>query len=182
MQRWDGIVKFMHNVHQQTAACDKAVLEVASFFIPMGWLTKLKYVKNGIEYLRWRRGVAGAAKVSEEVVEQAVVKQATEGGATIVGEGMKRVSMEAAKYPCSVILNNMPKLTGASHQVTSQMMTYNRQWLLQQMRSGRPIIDIGLDPLAVVRVPTNYSTVPIREYTNQCGGTFTTCLFFYCAH
>jgi hypothetical protein len=31
--------------------------------------------------LRWRRGVAGAAKVSEEVVEQAVVKQATEGGA-----------------------------------------------------------------------------------------------------
>jgi hypothetical protein len=37
----------------------------------MGWLTKLKYVKSGIEYLRWRRGVAGAAKVSEEVVEQA---------------------------------------------------------------------------------------------------------------
>jgi hypothetical protein len=73
-------------VHQQTAACDKAVLEVASFFIPMGWLTKLKYVKSGIEYLRWRRGVAGAAKVSEEVVEQVVVKQATkEAGQTVLG-------------------------------------------------------------------------------------------------
>ncbi|MEO4004182.1 hypothetical protein [Flavobacterium sp. CAU 1735] len=54
--------------------------------------------------------------------------------------------MEATKHFGSVILNNMPKFTGSSHQVTSQMMTYNRQWLLQQMRSGRPIIDIGLDP------------------------------------
>jgi hypothetical protein len=26
------------------------------------------------------------------------------------------------------------------------MMQYNRQWLLQQIRSGRPILDIGLDP------------------------------------
>ena len=25
-------------------------------------------------------------------------------------------------------------------------MQYNRKWLLQQMRSGRPILDIGLDP------------------------------------
>jgi hypothetical protein len=65
---------------------------------------------------------------------------------TIVDEGMKRVSMEAAKHPGSIILNNMPKFTGSAHQVTSQMMTYNRQWILQQMRSGRPIIDIGLDP------------------------------------
>jgi len=71
---------------------------------------------------------------------------AAKGAPTIVGEGMKRVSMEAAKHPGSVILNNMPKFSGAPHQVTSQMMTYNRQWLLQQMRSGRPIIDIGLNP------------------------------------
>jgi len=63
-----------------------------------------------------------------------------------VGEGMKLVSMEAAKHLGSVILNNMPKFTGAPHKVTSQMMTYNRQWILQQMRSGRPILDIGLDP------------------------------------
>lgn len=44
-----------------------------------------------------------------------------------------------------VILNNMPKFAGTADQVTSQMMTYNRQWILQQMRSGRPILDIGLD-------------------------------------
>jgi hypothetical protein len=59
----------------------------------MGWLTKLKYVKNGIEYLRWRRGVAGAAKVSEEVVEQAVVKQATEGGTHLVYQGFDKAGI-----------------------------------------------------------------------------------------
>ncbi|CAF4717920.1 unnamed protein product, partial [Rotaria socialis] len=58
---------------------------------------------------------------------------------------MKRVGVEAAKRPGSVILNNMPKFTGTADQVTSQMMTYNRQWILQQMRSARPILDIGLD-------------------------------------
>lgn len=58
---------------------------------------------------------------------------------------MKRVSAAAAKNPGSVILNNMPKFTGTTDQVTSQMMTYNRQWILQQMRSRRPILDIGLD-------------------------------------
>jgi hypothetical protein len=65
---------------------------------------------------------------------------------TIVGEGMKRVSAAAAQESGAVILNNMPKFAGTASQVTSQMMTYNRQWLLQQMRSGRPILDIGLDP------------------------------------
>jgi RHS repeat-associated protein len=70
---------------------------------------------------------------------------AAKEGQTIIGEGMQRVSMEAAKRPGSVILNNMPKFTGTADQVTSQTMTYNRQWILQQMRSGRPILDIGLD-------------------------------------
>jgi RHS repeat-associated protein len=67
------------------------------------------------------------------------------GSQTIIGEGMKRVSVEAAKRPGSIILNNMPKFTGTADEVTSQMMTYNRKWILQQMRSGRPILDIGLD-------------------------------------
>jgi hypothetical protein len=67
-------------------------------------------------------------------------------GQTIIGEGMKRVSIEAAKRPGSVILDNMPTFTGTADQITSQMMTYNRQWILQQMRSRRPILDIGLDP------------------------------------
>lgn len=30
-------------------------------------------------------------------------------------------------------------------QVTSAMMQYNRKWILEQMRNGRQIIDIGPD-------------------------------------
>ncbi len=68
---------------------------------------------------------------------------------TIIGEGMKRVSFEAAKRPGSITLSNMPKFTGARYQVASQMMTYNRKWFLQQMRSGRPVLNLGLDPARV---------------------------------
>ncbi|MCB9311115.1 MAG: RHS repeat-associated core domain-containing protein [Lewinellaceae bacterium] len=66
-------------------------------------------------------------------------------GATVVGEGMARVEAAASKIPGAKILNDMPKFTGTVDQITSQMMTYNRQWILQQMRSGRPILDIGRD-------------------------------------
>lgn len=59
---------------------------------------------------------------------------------------MKRVSSEAAKRPGSVILNDMPEFIGKKYEVTSQMMKYNREWILKQMRTGRPILDIGLDP------------------------------------
>jgi hypothetical protein len=72
-------------------------------------------------------------------------KEVAKEGTTVIGEGMKRVSKEAAKHSGSVILNNMPKFTGTADHVTSQMMSYNRQWILQQMRTGRPILDIGLD-------------------------------------
>jgi len=34
---------------------------------------------------------------------------------------------------------------GNADQVTSSMMQYNRKWILEQMRSGRQIIDIGAD-------------------------------------
>lgn len=64
---------------------------------------------------------------------------------TVIGEGMARVEVAASKIPGAKILNDMPKFTGTRTQVTSQMMTYNRQWILQQMRSGRPILDIGRD-------------------------------------
>lgn len=58
---------------------------------------------------------------------------------------MARVEADASKIPGAKILNDIPKVTGTADQVTSQMMTYNRQWILQQMKSGRPILDIGRD-------------------------------------
>jgi RHS repeat-associated protein len=70
-------------------------------------------------------------------------------GPVIIGETMARVEAAAAKIPGSKILNDMPdfKAMGMSaSQVTSAMMQYNRKWILDQIRSGRQIIDIGLDP------------------------------------
>jgi hypothetical protein len=92
-------------------------------------------------------GTAGKKIVKE--AGEAVIRSAANGGVTIIGEGMKRVSMEATKHAGSIILNKIPKFIGTSDQITSQMMTYNRQWMLQQMRSGRPIIDIGIDPMRI---------------------------------
>ncbi|SHE78683.1 hypothetical protein SAMN05444377_101244 [Flavobacterium fontis] len=112
------------------------------------------YTYDGIENSFWEKAdltdglsqflSAKVVRLDHEVFA-GVVSVAAKGGQTIIGEGMKRVSMEAAKREGSVILNDMPKFTGTAYQVTSQMMTYNRQWILQQMRSGRPILDIGLD-------------------------------------
>jgi RHS repeat-associated protein len=72
-------------------------------------------------------------------------KLAAKGGVTVIGEGMARVEAAAAKIPGAKILNTMPEFTGTAEQITSQMMQYNRQWLLNEMRSGRTIFDIGLD-------------------------------------
>jgi hypothetical protein len=58
---------------------------------------------------------------------------------------MARVEAAAAKIPGAKILNDMPAFTGKPWQVTSQMMQYNRQWILNEMRSGRTILDIGRD-------------------------------------
>lgn len=91
-------------------------------------------------------GSAAILKGAVKTGIKAGVRAIAKGGQTIVGEGMKRLSSAAAKNPGSIILNNMPKFSGSRHQVTSKMMQYNRQWLLHQMRSGRPIMDIGLDP------------------------------------
>jgi hypothetical protein len=61
---------------------------------------------------------------------------------------MSRVEAAATKIPGSKILNDMPDFRAMgmnSDQVTSAMMQNNRRWILDQMRSGRPILDIGSD-------------------------------------
>jgi len=69
-------------------------------------------------------------------------------GPVIIGETMARVEAFAAKIPGAKILNDMPdfKAMGMNaEQATSAMMQYNRRWILEQIRSGRQIIDIGAD-------------------------------------
>ena len=69
-------------------------------------------------------------------------------GPVVVGETMARVEQAVSKIPGAKILNDMPdfKAMGMNRdQVTSAMMQHNRKWILEQMRSGRKIIDIGAD-------------------------------------
>ena len=108
--------------------------DIAQAFIGTG---EVKAAASALEAAKFERALLKFVTKTENV--------AAKEGQTIIGEGMKRVSMEATKRSGSVILNDMPKFTGTADQVTSQMMTYNRKWILQQMRSGRPVLDIGLD-------------------------------------
>jgi hypothetical protein len=75
-------------------------------------------------------------------------------GHVVVGETMERVQAAAAKIPGAKILDDMPKFNAMglnADQVTSAMMQYNRRWILAQMRSGRTIVDIGIDTKRINR-------------------------------
>jgi RHS repeat-associated protein len=69
--RWDLIQRRMDRVHEMIREQDKVVLEVGSYFMPMGWLTKLKYVRNAINLFKWKRGNA-VANIAEEAAEQVI--------------------------------------------------------------------------------------------------------------
>jgi len=71
LERWDGIQRFMENVHAQTRASDKVVLEVGSWFIPVNWITKLKYVRAAVKLLRFKRGVTVVRKAMVTVLGKA---------------------------------------------------------------------------------------------------------------
>ncbi len=79
-----------------------------------------------------------------------VTSSAVKPGPVIVGETMKRVELEASKHIDSKILNDMPEYWNMGlkdYEATSMMMEYNRKWILEQFRSGRQIIDIGMDTI-----------------------------------
>ncbi len=69
-------------------------------------------------------------------------------GPVIIGETISRVEEAAARIPGAVFLDDMPDFIAMgmnADEVTSAMMQYNRKWLLEQLRNGRQIIDIGTD-------------------------------------
>ena len=59
MYRFDGITKFRNRVSEMTRESDKVFLEIGSFFIPMGWLTKAKYAKYALRLFQAKRGLTG---------------------------------------------------------------------------------------------------------------------------
>lgn len=90
MLRYDGITNHRNRVSEMTRESDQVFLEAASFFVPMGWLTKLRYAKHAVKLFKWKRGKA-AAKATEEVAEHwdDVVKSG-ETAATKLGKAMHK--------------------------------------------------------------------------------------------
>ena len=74
-----------------------------------------------------------------------VEAETASSGVTVIGEGMQRVNNFASTIPGARTLDDMPVFSGTKDQITSQMMQYNRQWILNEFRSGRTLIDIGID-------------------------------------
>jgi len=94
-------------------------------------------------------GVSAAFQSIGSVVRTVTTAAKTGGqGSVIIGETMKRVEAAALQNPGAKILNDMPDFRAMGmnpDQVASAMMQHNRRWILEQMRSGRPILDIGSD-------------------------------------
>lgn len=53
---------------------DNLALEVGSFFIPVGWITKLKYVKWAVSLFKLKRGINGSYIVYRGVDALGIVK------------------------------------------------------------------------------------------------------------
>lgn len=71
MQQFDLIHRVRERVNEMTRAGDKITLEVASWFIPAGQLTKLRYLKYAATLFKFKRGihvVSGLADLTTQVI------------------------------------------------------------------------------------------------------------------
>jgi hypothetical protein len=98
-------------------------------------------------------GVVPIIGTTADAARIARVASRYDDGPVIVGESMYRVRAAAATIPGARTLSDMPDFAArglVNFQVTSEMMKFNRKWLLEQLRTGRKIIDIGPDPNRMV--------------------------------
>ena len=114
---------------------------------PLFVISVMQVGRVGIS-LAWKGGKSffGAVRAARAAQSARIV--GVRQGPVVIGETMKRVKDFAKDIPGAKILDDMPNFKAMSmtdDQVTSAMMQYNRKWILEQMRSGRQIIDIGAD-------------------------------------
>jgi RHS repeat-associated protein len=87
LEKWDGVQRHMERVHAMTREQDMIALEVGSFFIPTGWITKLKYVKYAANLFSLKRGVTAFAKLKPLIT---VIGKCGRGGV----QGFEKVAAE----------------------------------------------------------------------------------------
>ncbi len=62
LERWDAIQRYMEKIHKQTREQDEIVLEIAANFIPLGWISKLKFIKYATNLFKFKRGLSAVSK------------------------------------------------------------------------------------------------------------------------
>ena len=126
-QDYDNAINRYHSVYLAEDGQYQRSLDNQLYDAPLSIGTRGKMFLN----------MYGLAGMSTSPVN--VATKAANGGTTVIGEGMARVEAAASKIPGAKILNDMPTFSGKPWEVTSQMMQYNRKWILNEMRSGRTI-------------------------------------------
>jgi hypothetical protein len=110
--------------------------EVISQWICQCETTQFIITPSGIMPVKGSSFMVGNGGSSGTSEDQGTSKAANQPP-VIIGETMARVEAAAAKIPGAKILNDMPdfKAMGMKpHEVTSAMMQYNRNWILEQLK------------------------------------------------
>jgi len=110
LEHWDGVQRHMDKVHAMTRASDKIVLEVASTFIPVGWITKLRYLKYAAKLFRWKRGGA-TEKVIVEAGDNVVYHSVEEGVTQYIGI-TNNLARREAEHLASKVISKDPLMQG----------------------------------------------------------------------
>ncbi len=90
LERWDGISRFMEKVHAQQKEQELMALDIASWFVPVGWITKLKYVKKAVNLFRLKRGLVVSKVLAKAKPLITVLGKAEWGGV----QGYEKVAAE----------------------------------------------------------------------------------------
>jgi RHS repeat-associated protein len=86
MYRIDGIVRHRERVAEMTRAGDKIFLETASWFMPAGYLTKLRYLKYAANLFKLKRGGRATVVAKSLIVRNTLKEGVINGGADIVSQ------------------------------------------------------------------------------------------------
>ena len=77
VNHYDRQFEFKKRVNEMTRESDKAFLEAASWFIPVGWIAKLRYVRYAANLFRFKRGVSSYKLwLALSKAERGIVKEA----------------------------------------------------------------------------------------------------------
>ena len=80
LERWDGIERHMKIVHSGIKEDGLMMLEAASCFIPVGQITKVRYLKYAVTLYKNRRGGQIALGVAKNLIARNSLREAAIGG------------------------------------------------------------------------------------------------------